>query len=46
MWCNSQQQNKILSGTEESKMSVLATYSKPEKADDPDACSDTFTSDR
>lgn len=46
MWCNSQQQNKILSGTEESKMSVLATYSKPEKADDPGACSDTFTSDR
>lgn len=45
IWCNSQQQNKILSGTKESKMSILATYLKPEQAGDPGASSDTFTSD-
>lgn len=43
MWCDSQQQNKFLSGAKESKISVLATYSKPEQADEPGASSDTFT---
>lgn len=36
--------NKILSSAKESKISVLATYSKPEQADEPGASSDTFTS--